>query len=50
VAILEERQRVAERDRTAALADHEQLQQRLYMLVVAVALALMGAVLSVVLR
>jgi hypothetical protein len=50
VAILEERQRVAERDRIAAIADQEQLQQRLYMLVGSVALALLGAVLSFVLR
>ena len=50
VAILEERQRVAERDRIAAVADQEQLQQRLYMLVAGVTLALLGAVLSFVLR
>ncbi|MBL8848342.1 MAG: hypothetical protein JNG89_01605 [Planctomycetaceae bacterium] len=50
VAILEERQRVAERDRTAAAIDHAQLQQRLYLLVGGLALALLGAVLSYVLR
>lgn len=50
VAIIEERQRVAERDRAAATADHAQLQQRLYMLVAGVALSLLGAVLSFVLN
>jgi hypothetical protein len=50
VAILEERQRVAQRDRTAAETAVERLQQRLYMLVVAVALAMLGALLSFVLR
>jgi hypothetical protein len=50
VAILEERQRVAQRDREAAVSALEQLQQRLYVLVAGVALSLLGAVLSFVLR
>lgn len=50
VAILEERQRVAHRDRRADESAIERLQQRLYMLVAGVALALLGAMLSFVLR
>jgi hypothetical protein len=50
VAILEERQRIAERERQAAETALEQLQQRLYMLVAGVAMSLLGAILSFVLR
>lgn len=50
VAILEERQRMAARERDQARAAVERLQQRLYMLVVGVALSLLGALLSFVLR
>lgn len=50
VAILEERQRVAHRDRRADETAIERLQQRLYILVAGVALALLGAVLSFVVR
>jgi hypothetical protein len=50
VAILEERQRVAQREREAAETALEQLQQRLYMLVAGVGLSMLGALLSYVLR
>ena len=50
VAILEERQRVAEHRREAADAALERLQQRLYMLVAGVGLSGLGALLSFVLR
>lgn len=50
VAILEERQRVAHNQREATEAALERLHQRLYMLVAGVALSLLGALLSFVLR
>lgn len=50
VALVEERQRVAGRDAARIQAAIERLQQRLYMLVAAVGLSLLGAVLSFVLK